>query len=44
VRERRRCWSVDDKLRLVAETHEPGVLIQAPGSPTCWRESQTTRR
>ena len=28
-RERRRRWSVDDKLRLVAETHEPGALIRA---------------
>jgi transposase len=28
-RERRRRWSVDDKLRLVAETHEPGGLIRA---------------
>lgn len=29
VRERRRRWSVDDKLRLVAETHEPGASIRA---------------
>ena len=28
-RERRRRWSVDDKLRLVAETHEAGALIGA---------------
>jgi transposase len=28
-RERRRRWSVDDKLRLVAETDEPGALIRA---------------
>lgn len=28
-RERRRRWSLRDKLRLVAETHEPGVAISA---------------
>jgi len=28
-RECRRRWSVDDKLRLVAETHEAGALIGA---------------
>jgi transposase len=28
-RERRRRWSVEDKLRIVAETHEPGVSIRA---------------
>jgi transposase len=27
-RERRRRWSVADKLRLVAETHEPGAVIR----------------
>ena len=28
-RERRRRWSTQDKLRLVAETHEPGTAIRA---------------
>jgi len=28
-RERRRRWSAADKLRIVAETHEPGALIRA---------------
>jgi transposase len=28
-RERRRRWSVQDKVRLVAETHEPGTMIRA---------------
>jgi transposase len=28
-RERRRRWSVEEKLRIVAETHEPGVSIRA---------------
>ncbi len=28
-RERRRRWSVDDKLRLVAEMEEPGVRVRA---------------
>ena len=28
-RERRRRWSMQDKVRLVAETNEPGVLIRA---------------
>jgi transposase len=28
-RERRRRWSVADKLRIVAETQEPGVLVRA---------------
>lgn len=27
-RERHRRWSVEDKLRMVAETHEPGASIQ----------------
>ena len=26
-RERRRQWSTADKLRIVAETHEPGVRV-----------------
>jgi transposase len=28
-RERRRRWSLTDKLRIVAESHEPGALIRA---------------
>src|SRR6202035_930885 len=28
-RERRRRWSAADKLRIVAESHEPGALIRA---------------
>jgi transposase len=28
-RERRRRWSLADKLRIVAESHEPGALIRA---------------
>ena len=28
-RERRRRWSIQDKVRLVAETHEPGSMIRA---------------
>jgi transposase len=28
-RERRRRWSVDEKLRIVAETHEPGASVRA---------------
>lgn len=28
-RERRRRWSLQDKVRLVAETHEPGSMIRA---------------
>jgi transposase len=28
-RERRRRWSTEEKLRLVAETHEPGATIRA---------------
>jgi transposase len=28
-RERRRRWSLQDKVRLVAETHEPGAMIRA---------------
>ena len=28
-RERRRRWNVEDKLRIVGETHEPGVRIGA---------------
>jgi transposase-like protein len=28
-RERRRRWSAEDKLRLVAETYEPGAAIRA---------------
>ena len=28
-RERRRRWSLQDKLRLVAETHEPGAAVGA---------------
>ncbi|GAC1632013.1 MAG: hypothetical protein NVS4B4_13730 [Bradyrhizobium sp.] len=28
-RERRRRWSVEEKLRLVAETHEPGASVRA---------------
>jgi transposase len=28
-RERRRRWSLEDKLKLVAETNEPGALIRA---------------
>jgi len=28
-RERRRRWSIQDKMRLVAETHEPGSMIRA---------------
>lgn len=28
-RERRRRWSVEDKLRLVAETHEPGAGVRS---------------
>jgi transposase len=28
-RERRRRWGVDEKLRIVAETHEPGVSVRA---------------
>jgi transposase len=28
-RERRRRWSPADKLRIVAESHEPGALIRA---------------
>ena len=28
-RERRRRWSVEDKLQIVAETHEPGVRVRA---------------
>ena len=28
-RERRRRWSLEEKLRLVAETHEPGATIRA---------------
>ncbi|MGI4959520.1 MAG: IS66-like element accessory protein TnpA [Janthinobacterium lividum] len=28
-RERRRRWSLRDKIRLVAETHEPGAMIRA---------------
>jgi transposase len=28
-RERRRRWSLEDKIRLVAETNEPGALIRA---------------
>lgn len=26
-RERRRRWSLEDKLRIVAETHEPGARV-----------------
>jgi transposase len=29
TRERRRRWSVDEKLRIVAETHEPGASVRA---------------
>jgi transposase len=28
-RERRRRWSVEDKLRIVGETHEPGACVRA---------------
>jgi transposase len=28
-RERRRRWSADEKLRIVAETHEPGASVRA---------------
>lgn len=28
-RERRRRWSVEDKLRIVRETHEPGACVRA---------------
>lgn len=28
-RERRRRWSTDEKLRIVAETHEPGASVRA---------------
>jgi transposase len=28
-RERRRRWSLDEKLRIVAETHEPGASVRA---------------
>jgi transposase len=28
-RERRRRWSIEDKLRLVAETHEPGAGVRS---------------
>jgi transposase len=28
-RERRRRWSIEQKLRVVAETHEPGARISA---------------
>jgi transposase len=28
-RERRRRWSVEEKLRIVAETHEPGASVRA---------------
>lgn len=28
-RERRRRWNIEDKLRMVAETHEPGVRVRA---------------
>src|SRR5437868_490947 len=28
-RERRRRWTIEDKLRIVAETHEPGVRVRA---------------
>lgn len=28
-RERRRRWSIEDKLRLVAETHEPGTGVRS---------------
>jgi len=29
ARERRRRWSVEEKLRIVAETHEPGASVRA---------------
>jgi transposase len=29
ARERRRRWSVEEKLRMVAETHEPGASVRA---------------
>ncbi|MBN8904970.1 MAG: transposase [Rhodospirillales bacterium] len=32
ARERRRRWSVDEKLRIVAESHEPGGSVQALAS------------
>ena len=38
-RERRRRWSPSEKLRLVAETHEPGTTIGAVAARhgACWR-------
>jgi transposase len=32
-RERRRRWSIDEKLRLVAETYEPGACAPGCGEP-----------
>jgi transposase-like protein len=29
ARERRRRWSVEEKFRIVAETHEPGASVRA---------------
>jgi transposase-like protein len=29
ARERRRRWGVEEKLRIVAETHEPGASVRA---------------
>jgi transposase len=45
ARERRRRWSVDEKLRIVAESHEPGGSVRAvaarhevyPGLLHTWR-------
>ncbi|MBN8902521.1 MAG: transposase [Rhodospirillales bacterium] len=33
ARERRRRWSVDEKLRIVAESHEPGGSVRARCRP-----------
>jgi transposase len=29
---RRRCWGVPEKLRIVAETQEPGATVRAVGT------------
>jgi transposase len=51
-RERRRRWSVDDKLRIVAETEEPGACVTQvaarhdvyPGLVFTWRRQVRERR
>ncbi len=38
-RERRRRWSLQDKVRIVSETNEPGSMIRAVAARHCVRES-----